>query len=87
MSALEIERYETHTEALRSQGLPLAAYSCPACAEQLHSLVPRPDEDRDYTSMVVCPYCDGLHFRVTCDDGSVYIRDEPGEPLREVTHA
>lgn len=79
----EHQRYESYVQMLRDEGVGLATYRCPSCDKELHSRIP--EAGREYSTVFNCPGCGGLHFRVVDSDARVWLRQQPGEQLREVT--
>lgn len=54
----------------------LAAYACPACLQTVEC--PRPGNgEHPHDSLMMCPHCEHLHFKVVRSDGSVTLTEVP----------
>lgn len=67
-------RYQTWLEKMKDAGRPLVGYECPGCQGEIHS--PWPVAGDTYSTMVSCPFCYALHFRVVRADGTVIVDGE-----------
>lgn len=56
----------------QAEQLPLLHYSCPDCCVSLLALQP-PEDGEPWDSVVTCPHCLGMHFRLTSFDGEVEV--------------
>lgn len=64
-----LAKYKAYIARLKKSGAKLSAYFCPHCAKEIEALVP-PRGDR-YDSMVECPHCGEMHFKIVDDRGHV----------------
>lgn len=64
-----LQEYQAYILRLDSRGVALCTYPCPSCQAEIKT--PRPGQGDCYTSLTNCPYCEGAHFKVVRDDGSV----------------
>lgn len=68
-------RYADWLQAAEDSGAALAYYECPYCEGQIATLIPDSAEE-PFDSLVTCPHCRDMHFKVVWSDGSV-VRDVP----------
>lgn len=64
-----LAKYEAYFARLKKNGDKLSAYRCPYCTKEIETLVP-PRGDQ-YDSLVECPHCGEIHFKVVDDRGHV----------------
>lgn len=62
-------QYTVYIARLKKSGAKLIAYPCPACREEIETLVP--PKGRKYDSLVQCPHCEEMHFKVVGAGGRV----------------
>lgn len=60
------EWYAAHIVRLRAEGKPLLTYACPCCDEAID--IQRPGVGEIWDSMIICPHCDDMHFRISYGD-------------------
>lgn len=53
----------------KQKGAPMRVYCCPHCKGDIETLVP--PEGQVYDSMVSCPHCARMHFKVVSAEGEV----------------
>lgn len=67
-----VDKYHHWMRRLAVDQVPTIAYPCPCCKEELLALQP-PEGEEDWDSLVTCPYCEGIHYRVAQDTGHVKV--------------
>lgn len=66
------QEYTAYISRLKKSRTKLVAYPCPACREEIETLVP--PKGRKYDSLTECPHCRELHFKVVDAGGRVGVR-------------
>lgn len=64
-----LARYNEHTDRLKASGAKLTSYPCPACHGTIETI--QPPGGQVYDSIVDCPHCEKMHFKVVFSDGLV----------------
>lgn len=87
MSLKQKQEYDAYIARLKNKGVKLVAYPCPACREKIETLVP--PKGRKHDSLVQCPHCEEMHFKVVGAGGRVEVRLVYVERARRLggTHA
>ncbi|CAA0103272.1 hypothetical protein [Zhongshania aliphaticivorans] len=67
-----VDKYNHLMRCAKAERVPLVPYLCPDCNADLLALQP-PLEDDPWDSVVQCPHCLGLHFRLVSFDGEIGI--------------
>jgi hypothetical protein len=65
-----LARYNKHIEVRKARGERLASYKCPSCEGTIECSIPA--RGQIYDSLVECPHCGKMHFKVVYDDGDVF---------------
>lgn len=64
-----LTRHNEHIARLKQNGVRLAEYACPSCGMTIEVIMPA--RGQVYDSMVECPHCEKMHFKIVDDSGSV----------------
>lgn len=78
-AALQAKRveYEAYMDRWRAGGRPVASYACPTCTAEIE--VPRPSRAGEvWDSLMTCPECGAVHFKVVPAHGPVEVREFEG---------
>jgi len=71
-------KHEAWLKRVKAAGRSLVGYACPVCTCHIDSLLPDPGDI--YSTMVSCPNCGELHFRVVRANGAVIVDGKEVEP-------
>lgn len=63
------ENHEQLLARYREAGQRLTSYACPTCEQQIETLVP--DSPQIFDTMMTCPFCGDLHFKIVYASGRV----------------
>ncbi|MDF1691744.1 MAG: hypothetical protein P1U47_05200 [Zhongshania sp.] len=64
------DKYSHWLRCVKANQVPLLDYTCPDCKQELQALRP-PEGEEPWDSVIECPHCQGLHFRVAHSQGAV----------------
>lgn len=67
--SLQMDRYEEHVKKWAQRGESFGKYECPYCQYSISALIPKPGTV--FSSSVICPACEGLHFKIAKSDGAI----------------
>lgn len=81
------QQYTAYIARLKKRGDKLASYRCPHCREQIEA--PAPPRGQKWDSMVECPHCGNLHFKIVSANRRVEVSPVYIERARRTgrTHA
>lgn len=57
------QAYLQYFEKIRKTDARILSYSCPRCKASIETRVPS-NKEESWNSLVVCPHCEELHFKV-----------------------
>lgn len=76
-----LARYNECIARRKARGELLASYLCPGCFGEIECSIPK--FGQVYDSIVECPHCEKMHFKVVHHDGLVETRMPPCKKIRQ----
>lgn len=66
--------YEEWLAKAKADGLRLSRYQCPSCGVDIETPTPACKRE-SYDSMMLCPHCGELHFKIAHANGTLEVRE------------
>lgn len=63
-----LEKHNAYIARCKANGAPTQTYNTPCCSRELEDRVP-PEGEGPWDSLVTCPYCGDLFWKVAHHDG------------------